>query len=183
MFANSAVLSRLSALEAALDADLELERRRAAESAATALADEEAVLSARRRHARALAARRAAPPPAPDDENPLVRLAAAGTLNARTERYQRTLELRADATAFYGGDYGFGGHRFKGEEPRAAAMTALANAAQDDAAALHAARRPALHSQRQKAAANNVRNTMRHLGENVPPRRVRATRKASHVFS
>ena len=42
MFANSAVLSRLSALEAALDADLELERRRAAESAATALADEEA---------------------------------------------------------------------------------------------------------------------------------------------
>ena len=23
---------------------------------------------------------------------------------------------RADATAFYGGDYGFGGHRFKGEE-------------------------------------------------------------------
>ena len=162
MFANSAVLSRLSALEAALDADLELERRRAAESARAAWR-REAVRSARRRHARALAARRAAPPPAPDDENPLVRLAAAGTLNARTERVPADVELRADATAFYGGDYGFGGHRFKGEEPRAAAMTALVNAAQNDAAALHAARRPALHSQRQKAAANNVRNTMRHL--------------------
>ena len=69
-------------------------------------------------------------------EYPLVRLAAAGTLNARTERYQKTLELRADATAFAGGDYGFGGHRFKGEEPRKAAMAALANAVADDAAAL-----------------------------------------------
>ena len=45
MFANSAVLSRLSALEAALDADLELERRRAAESAATALAERDAAFA------------------------------------------------------------------------------------------------------------------------------------------
>ena len=30
--------------------------------------------------------------------------------------YTHYARARADATAFYGGDYGFGGHRFKGEE-------------------------------------------------------------------
>ena len=167
MFANSAS-SAASPRSRRLDADLELGGGAAAESAATALADEEAArppaaaMCARSR--RAALRRRLLP---------TTRIRSFGSRRPARQRADEAVPAdaeprRADATAFYGGDYGFGGHRFKGEELPRSSETAPVNAAQNDAAALHAARWPALHSQRQKAAANNVRNTMRHLGENVP---------------